>query len=377
MMLEDGLNNFLIISKVRNRIFGFQFENDILCRIYDFQSESPVGNIYLGYVKDVVRNINAAFVEFDGEHKGFLSLTGIPFPVKQGDKLLVQVSGDKVKSKDYLLTWKLNIPSDALVLTVGDTGINISKKIKDKDIRKKLRDSLLKLTDETYGFIIRTKAVTYTLDELKKEAEKLRIQYGEYQKKAMHLKPKTIIAKKNYIVDICKAFMKEQNGTILTDVETMYNELSMNHIPVLWNDDSKISLANKYALEKHIQNATNRHVWLKSGAYLVIEHTEAMTVIDVNSGKADMHTNRKKTILKINQEAASEIARQLKIRNISGTILVDFINMDKVYYDELLNDMRLYTASDFTLCSVVDITKLGLMEITRKKQQKPLREILE
>ena len=132
MMLEDGLNNFLIISKVRNRIFGFQFENDILCRIHDFQSESPVGNIYLGYVKDVVRNINAAFVEFDGEQKGFLSLTGIPFPVKQGDKLLVQVSGDKVKSKDYLLTWKLNIPSDALVLTVGDTGINISKKIKDK-----------------------------------------------------------------------------------------------------------------------------------------------------------------------------------------------------------------------------------------------------
>ena len=79
MMLEDGLNNFLIISKVRNRIFGFQFENDILCRIYDFQSESPVGNIYLGYVKDVVRNINAAFVEFDGEQKGFLSLTGFRF----------------------------------------------------------------------------------------------------------------------------------------------------------------------------------------------------------------------------------------------------------------------------------------------------------
>ena len=183
----------------------------------------------------------------------------------------------------------------------------------------------------------------------------------------MHLKPKTIIAKKNYIVDICKAFMKEQNGTILTDVETMYNELSMNHIPVLWNDDSKISLANKYALEKHIQNATNRHVWLKSGAYLVIEHTEAMTVIDVNSGKADMHTNRKKTILKINQEAASEIARQLKIRNISGTILVDFINMDKVYYDELLNDMRLYTASDFTLCSVVEMCIRDSLSSERKE----------
>lgn len=142
MILEETLNNILVISKMKNKILGFQFEDDILCRIHDFESETLVGNIYCGYVKDVVKNINAAFVEFDKDKKGFLSLSGIPFSVKQGDKILVQISSDKVKTKDYLLTWKLNIPSDALVLTVGDTGISISKKIKDKNIREELKECL-------------------------------------------------------------------------------------------------------------------------------------------------------------------------------------------------------------------------------------------
>ncbi len=101
-----------------------------------------------------------------------------------------------------------------------------------------------------------------------------------------------------------------------------------------------------------------------------------MTVIDVNTGKADMHSDRKKTIVRINKEAAKEIARQLKLRNISGTVVIDFINMDQTFYDELVSYMRQCVSADFTLCSVIDITKLGLMEITRKKQEKPIFEII-
>lgn len=371
------MNNILVISKVKNKILGFQFENDILCRIHDFQSESFVGNIYCGYVRDVVKNINAAFVEIDEKNKGFLSLTGIPFSVKQGDKILVQVAGDKIKTKDYLLTWKLNIPSDAIVLTVGNTEISISKKIKDKSTREALKNNLLELKNDEYGFILRTNAATYTPEEIKKQAEALCLTYEEYKNKLLHMKPKSIICAKNHVVDICQEFVKKQEGIVITDVEELYEELSDNNINVLFNDDSKINLINKYSLEKHIQNAVNKHIWLKSGAYLVIEHTEAMTVIDVNTGKTDMHTNRKKTIFNINKEAAFEIARQLQIRNISGTIIVDFINMDTEFYMELINYMKECVVSDFTLCNVIDITKLGLMEITRKKQAKPLREILE
>lgn len=375
-ILEEILNNFLIISKVRNRILGFQFENDVLCRIHDFESESLVGNIYCGYVKDIVKNINAAFVEFDSDKKGFLSLEKIPFPVKQGDKILVQVSSDKVKTKDYLLTWKLNLSSEAVVLTVGDTGINISRKIKDKLVREDLKNSLTEYVNDEYGFILRTNSTAYTFEEIKQQAEDLSTRYHNYKNKLTYAKAKTVIYSKKHSLDICKEFLAQSNGIIITDVEEIYEEVKNENINILFNDDSKINLLNKYSLEKHLGNALNKHVWLKSGAYLVIEPTEAMTVIDVNTGKADMHTYRKKTILNINKEAALEIARQLKIRNISGTIIVDFINMDKELYLELLSEMRQFVRLDFTLCSVVDMTGLGLMEITRKKQEKPLFEIL-
>lgn len=371
------MNNLLVISEVKNKILGFQFEEDSLCRIHDFHSDTLVGNIYCGYVKDVVKNINAAFVEIDDENKGFLSLKGIPFSVKQGDKILVQVSSDKVKTKDYLLTWKLNIPSDALVLVVGGTGINISKKIKDNVIRDELKNSLSKYQSENYAFIIRTNATSYTFEQLQQQAEYLINLYDEYKKKRIFAKPKTSIYKKNHLLDFCKEFSKKNDSKIITDLDYIYNNLTTNHIDILFNDDSKISLKNKYSLEKHINNALSKHVWLKSGAYLVIEQTEAMTVIDVNTGKADVITNRSNTIFRVNQEAAKEIARQIKIRNISGTIIVDFINMDKnESYDNLIYYMKECVSLDYTLCSVIDITKLGLMEITRKKQEKPLSEII-
>ena len=376
MILEETLSNILVISKVRNKILGFQFEDDILCRIHDFESETLVGNIYCGYVKDVVKNINAAFVEFDKDKKGFLPLSNIPFSIKQGDKILVQVSSDKVKTKDYLLTWKLNLASEQIVLTVGDTGINISKKIKDKTIREELKKSFLDILNDEYGFILRTDSVSHTIEELKQQAEQLISRYHEYKNKMAYVKPKTALYLKNHVVDICQEFVSKFSGRIITDVESVYQQLMTSQTKVLWNDDSKVNLLNKYSLEKHIRNALSKYVWLKSGAYLVIEHTEAMTVIDVNSGKADMRTDRKKTIVRINNEAAKEIARQLKLRNISGTVIVDFINMERIFYDELMRQMRQYVSEDFTLCSVIDITELGLMEITRKKQAKPLLEII-
>lgn len=376
MILEETLSNILVISKVKNKILGFQFEDDVLCRIHDFQSVSLVGNIYCGYVKDVVKNINAAFVEFDKDKKGFLSLSNIPISIKQGDKILVQVSSDKVKTKDYLLTWKLNLASEQIVLTVGDTGINISKKIKDKTIREEFKNSFFDISNDEYGFILRTDSVSHTIEELKQQAEQLISRYHEYKNKMPYVKPKTALYLKNHVVDICQEFVSKFNGRIITDVESVYQQLMANQTEVLWNDDSKVNLLNKYSLEKHIRNALSKNVWLKSGAYLVIEHTEAMTVIDVNSGKADMRTDRKKTIARINNEAAKEIARQLKLRNISGTVIVDFINMERIFYDELMRQMRQYVSEDFTLCSVIDITELGLMEITRKKQEKPLLEII-
>ena len=375
MKLEETLSNILVVSKVRNKILGFQFEENKLSRIYNLENKSLVGNIYVGYVKDIVKNLNAAFVEIDGESKGFLSLKNFPYKIKQGDKILVQVAGDKVKTKDYLLTWKLNISVGSVILTVGNNNFSISKKIDDSLLREQYKNSFSHFCTEEYGFILRTNAQSKDLKNLENNINEAIEIYNQTVNKFNFLKAKTLVYKKDKQLEVLEDFVLKKDGMVITDVEQIYESLKAADICASFNDEKKINLINKYSLEKHLQNSLNRHVWLKSGGYLIIEHTEAMTVIDVNTGKADFKSNRDKTIQKINEEAAKEIARQLQIRNISGTIIVDFIGSDELKNGNLIAVMRQEVKKDYVSCSVVDITKLGLMEITRKKQEQPLYEI--
>lgn len=373
--LEETLSNILVVSKVRNKILGFQFEENKLSRIYNLENKSLVGNIYVGYVKDIVKNLNAAFVEIDGESKGFLSLKNYPHKIKQGDKILVQVAGDKVKTKDYLLTWKLNISVGSVILTVGNNNFSISKKIDDSLLREQYKNSFSHFCTDEYGFILRTNAQSKDLKNLENNINATIEIYNQTVNKFNFLKAKTLVYKKDKQLEVLEDFVLKKDGMVITDVEQIYESLKAADICASFNDEKKINLINKYSLEKHLQNSLNRHVWLKSGGYLIIEHTEAMTVIDVNTGKADFKSNRDKTIQKINEEAAKEIARQLQIRNISGTIIVDFIGSDELKNGNLIAVMRQEVKKDYVSCSVVDITKLGLMEITRKKQEQPLYEI--
>ena len=373
--LEETLSNILVVSKVRNKILGFQFEENKLSRIYNLENKSLVGNIYVGYVKDIVKNLNAAFVEIDGESKGFLSLKNFPYKIKQGDKILVQVAGDKVKTKDYLLTWKLNISVGSVILTVGNNNFSISKKIDDSLLREQYKNSFSHFSTDEYGFILRTNAQSKDLKNLENNINEAIEIYNQTVNKFNFLKAKTLVYKKDKQLEVLEDFVLKKDGMVITDVEQIYESLKAADICASFNDEKKINLINKYSLEKHLQNSLNRHVWLKSGGYLIIEHTEAMTVIDVNTGKADFKSNRDKTIQKINEEAAKEIARQLQIRNISGTIIVDFIGSDELKNGNLIAVMRQEVKKDYVSCSVVDITKLGLMEITRKKQEQPLYEI--
>lgn len=373
--LEEKLSNILVVSKVRNKILGFQFEENKLSRIYNLENKSLVGNIYVGYVKDIVKNLNAAFVEIDGESKGFLSLKNYPHKIKQGDKILVQVAGDKVKTKDYLLTWKLNISVGSVILTVGNNNFSISKKIDDSLLREQYKNSFSNFCTDEYGFILRTNAQSKDLKNLENNINEAIEIYNQTVNKFNFLKAKTLVYKKDKQLEVLEDFVLKKDGMVITDVEQIYESLKAADICASFNDEKKINLINKYSLEKHLKNSLNRHVWLKSGGYLIIEHTEAMTVIDVNTGKADFKSNRDKTIQKINEEAAKEISRQLQIRNISGTIIVDFIGSDELKNGNLIAVMRQEVKKDYVSCSVVDITKLGLMEITRKKQEQPLYEI--
>lgn len=372
------MDNRLIISDFYNNILlGFYFINDELYRIQNFSDNSLIGNIYCGYVKDVVKNIDAAFVEFGDNLKGFLSLKNIEKKPKSGGKILVQVAGDKIKTKDYALTLKLNLSSDNLVMVVGGSGISISRKITDNDTRNRLKSSLSSLDTGEYGFILRTSGADCSMEDILAQADLLKKQYEDILRKFNFSTSKALLFENNKIVNACNEFINKYSGEIKTDNENVYKFLANSRISATYFTDTSISLCNKYALGKHLKNALSKKVWLKSGAYLVIEVTEALTVIDVNTGKAEFRSNKEKTFEKINLEAALEISKQLRIRNISGIIIVDFINMSKKESFQNLEDiLKSYVDCDYVKCNIWGMTHLGLMEISRQKKEKPLKEIV-
>lgn len=373
------MDNRLIISDFYNNILlGFYFINDELYRIQNFSDNSLIGNIYCGYVKDVVKNIDAAFVEFGDNLKGFLSLKNIEKKPKSGSKILVQVTGDKIKTKDYALTLKLNLSSDNLVMVVGGSGISISRKITDNDTRNRLKSSISSLDTGEYGFILRTSGADCSMEDILAQADLLKKQYEDILRKFNFSTSKALLFENNKIVNACNEFINKYSGEIKTDNENVYKFLANSRISATYFTDTSISLCNKYALGKHLKNALSKKVWLKSGAYLVIEVTEALTVIDVNTGKAEFRSNKEKTFEKINLEAALEISKQLRIRNISGIIIVDFINMSKKEsYQNLEDILKSYVDCDYVKCSIWGMTHLGLMEISRQKREKPLQEIVQ
>ena len=302
----------LIISNFYNNILlGFHLVDDDCKMIYDF-SESEVGNVYCGIVKDVTNNLSSAFVEFGEGKKGFVYLDDNS-ALKAGDKILVQIKADKMKTKDYLLTTKLSLP--------------------------------------------------------KEERE-------EVNRKFDHASPKSLLYKNDYMISICRRLSDSGCEIICDDIMVSQNLEGAKIQNLLYNSNSGISIENTYRLGKIIKDVLSKKVWMDSGAYLVIEHTEALTTIDVNSGKNTSKKDREENIKSINFEAAEFLIKHLQLRNISGIIVVDFINMNEEYYDELLNYITDLSKTDYVQCNVVGFTKLGLLEITRKKNRKSLKETL-
>ena len=262
-------------------------------------------------------------------------------------------------------------------MVVGGSGISISRKITDNDTRNRLKSSLSSLDTGEYGFILRTSGADCSMEDILAQADLLKKQYEDILRKFNFSTSKALLFENNKIVNACNEFINKYSGEIKTDNENVYKFLTNSRISATYFTDTSISLCNKYALGKHLKNALSKKVCLKSGAYLVIEVTEALTVIDVNTGKAEFHNNKEKTFEKINLEAALEISKQLRIRNISGIIIVDFINMSKKESCQNLEDiLKSYVDCDYVKCNIWGMTHLGLMEISRQKKEKPLKEIV-
>lgn len=392
----------LVITEIAEHIVCAWFEGNMLSDVLvcNNRTEYNIGDIYIGKVKNLVNNINASFIDIGSSELCFLQCRTYesPFVIKGGDinckkilkreeEVIVQITKDSMKTKNQAVTSSLSLPGRYLVLTKKN-GISISKKITDVVRRKELKELFSDVDEEAnHGFIVRTNAADAPDESILAEKTYLEEHYEAILKKAVNSNVYTRLYKTApEYVDAVKDSYNGELTRIITDIPHVYDEineyvrsLGLGFSDIIsFYDDKSYSLDAMHGLSLKLKKALMRKVWLDCGAYLVIDITEACVVIDVNSGKAvTKKKDSEETFYKINIEAAKEIMRQLKLRNLSGIIIADFIDMqDKEHNEMLLAQLRKLAKEDKVKTNVLDITALGLVEMTRMKQRKPLHERL-
>lgn len=389
----------LIITNWNDHVLTSVLENgeivEFHCSKEDEKNEAVLGNIYVGKVKNIVPNIGAAFIEIakgvecyyavaENKNPIFTQKIGKK-PLCIGDELLVQVSKEAVKTKVPTVSSNLNFTGKYAVLTMGDTRIGISAKL-PKESREYFQSLAASYQSDAYGFIIRTNAKEVSREIVQAELEQLIQEYEKLIRVANTRVCYSCIKKspKQYLSEL-KNIYQDGLTEILIEDPDLYNETAeylQSYQPedvakLHRYEDALLPLDKLYAIEKRLEDALKEKVWLKSGAYLVIQPTEALTVIDVNTGKCISKKKDERTYLKINIEAAKEAAKQIRLRNLSGIILVDFINLDnKERMKELTDAFQRELRKDPISATFVDVTKLQLVEVTRKKVRKPLKEAI-
>lgn len=385
--------NKVIITKYRGKYATCIFENGEMTEVsIEEPSENIIGNVYVGRVENVVKNMNAAFVEFQKGIKGYLPLEkekDVIFlnrknndRVNMGDLILVQVERDAVKNKAAVLSPVIQLSGKYVVVSTAKGSVSVSNKITDKTLKAAFKEKLKDVAEKT-SIIVRTNSADARMEDVYLEAVELTEKLQEILEYAPFRTAFTLMHQsEDYFTDVLKNIYTEGLDSIVTDDEEAYRCI-MQYVKqydkdrkVEFYQDKLLPLMKLYSIESRIEQALERRVWLKSGGYLIIDVTEAMVVIDVNTGKS-VNTNKKKEdmIYKVNCEAAEEIAAQLRLRNYSGIILVDFIDMkQEEHIKGLLELLDSKLKKDHIPTNLIDMTSLGLVEITRKKVKRPLYE---
>lgn len=387
--------------------------------LVSFELERPqhshlVGNIYKGTVQNVLQGMQAAFVDIGTGKNAFMYigdgklmpggektpegraaqlrvmpwLNGQPNQkISIGQSLPVQITKDEVGSKGPRGTMHLSIPGRNVVLMPASSGyVGMSHRIDDEKEKKRLHDIVRELCPKGMGMIIRTAAIGQPREVLEQDIKYLT---GLWETIIAKFKRKSKGAALLYrdadmVIRMVRDSFTDEVAEVIIDDEKTYKrvvELVESINPQLAERvqyyQGHGSIFNYYHLEEELKKLAGRTVELKSGGFLVIDKTEAMTVIDVNTGKYVGNANLGETVYQMNLEAAEEIMRQLRLRDIGGIIIVDFIDMDKpAQKEKLLQKLRHYAMADRTKTNIVDITSLGLVEITRKKSRQNVEAML-
>ena len=342
---------------------------------------SMIGRIYLGHIDSYADNIGGAFVAF-GKDKCFLS------KYKKGScdpgRIPIQIIRDASGKKTAAATMKLKLPGRFAVLSAGDGSLSFSRRLssEQKDLlRKWMRD----VDRSGYSVLLRTSSREAEKADIIREVEELKARWQKLIHDVAYAKAGSLLYQPDpfYIEMLRDLNLKPDR--LFSDIPRIAEEL-LSCRPYCQDQDLEydiyygkktLPLRTVYNLTQEVRRLTAKNVWLKSGAYLVIEKTEAFTSIDVNTGKCERGRHASETYRRINHEAAEEVIRQIILRNLSGMILVDFINMENPdHKEELVNVAKKLARRDPLRMEIIDLTPLGIMEIIRQKTERPLAEVL-
>ncbi len=402
---QDGCRIALLKDK---SLVEFHHERDT--------NKFTVGDIYLGTVKKVVPGLNAAFIDIGYEKDAFLhyldlgpqirslnrfsrnvqTKKGAPYllanaklepdinklgkindVLSKNQQILVQIVKEPISTKGPRLSCELSIAGRYLILVPFSSVVNISKKITDKNERKRLTRLITSIKPENFGVIIRTVAAGKEVAELDKDLRNLLKGWKDGMHKLKSAKPRDkIIGEVGRVSAILRDVLNETFDSVTIDDPEIFNEvrtfiknIAPDRLNIVKKYNGKVKLFESVGIEKQLKTLFGQSVSLKGGGYLIIEHTEALHVIDVNSGnKSNSETDQETTALNVNLQAVTEVARQLRLRDMGGIIIIDFIDMrkpdnKKAVYQKMKQEMSDERAKH----TILPLTKFGLMQITRQR----------
>ncbi|HEV7888084.1 MAG TPA: Rne/Rng family ribonuclease, partial [Acidimicrobiales bacterium] len=362
------------------------------------------GNVYLGRVQNVLPGMEAAFIDIGTPKNAVLYRGDVRYDkedveggggrkndvrieqvLKAGQTILCQVTKNPIGSKGARLTQEVSLPGRFCVLIPNSDTYGISKRLTD-DERKRLRRVLDEVKPEQHGIIVRTAAEGATADELRRDVQRLVRQWDDIDAKAKRTKaPALLYREPDMAVRVIREeFNREYRGVVIDD-QALYEEVRdyvasispelADRVEFYDKNDDPLPIFERFHVHEQLHKALDRKVWLPSGGSLIIERTEALTVIDVNTGKNVGTSSLEETVYRNNLEAAEEIARQLRLRDIGGIIVIDFIDMEiAANRNDVIRSFRDALARDKTRTQVFDISELGLVEMTRKRISEGLVE---
>ena len=345
---------------------------------YTIDKENIEGNIYLGVIKNIVPGLKATFVDIGKSKNAFIHFEDLgktKDEIKLNETILVQVQKNAVKQKGAKLTTNIKLTGRQIVLMPQTDFISVSRKIEDEQKREELKEIAKKYLPKNCGAIIRTNCILATEEEIKQDIKMLINRWENIKniaKKKIKNVPCIIEEESSIVKPLILSTVDSKMNKITTNNEE-YNKEILNFLK-MHNLESRIELEyendvfEKYTIEKELQSLKNNKVWLNCGGQIVIDKTEALTAIDVNSGKCIGKNNLEETILKVNIESAKEIAKQIRLRDIGGIIIVDFIDMEKdESKQKLLNCIEEEAKKDRAKVQIEGFSKLNLLELTRKQ----------